>query len=102
MSMQEHIAAKLDQAFTPSYLAVENESYMHNVPKGAETHFKVVMSYTGFEGQGLLARHKTVNAALAEELTRIHALSLHLYTPKEWEARQAKAPDSPLCRGGGH
>jgi hypothetical protein len=35
------IREKLADAFAPQYLDVINESYMHNVPKGAETHFKV-------------------------------------------------------------
>lgn len=35
------IREKLTEAFIPQHLDVLNESYMHNVPKGAETHFKV-------------------------------------------------------------
>jgi hypothetical protein len=35
------IRDKLQRAFEPAHLDVLNESYMHNVPKGAETHFKV-------------------------------------------------------------
>lgn len=35
------IRDKLQSAFQPAHLDVLNESYMHNVPKGAETHFKV-------------------------------------------------------------
>ena len=27
----------------PTHLEIINESYMHNVPKGSETHFKVVV-----------------------------------------------------------
>lgn len=34
------IREKLTLAFSPQHLDVLNESYMHNVPKGAETHFK--------------------------------------------------------------
>jgi stress-induced morphogen len=35
------IREKLAAAFQPFHLDVLNESYMHNVPKGSETHFKV-------------------------------------------------------------
>jgi len=38
------ITDKLKKAFQPlTHLQVLNESYMHNVPKGSETHFKVVV-----------------------------------------------------------
>jgi len=37
------IFAKLTQAFTPVHLEVLNESHMHAVAKGSETHFKVVV-----------------------------------------------------------
>lgn len=39
--MATRIRSKLLDSFTPQHLEVWNESYMHNVPKGAETHFKV-------------------------------------------------------------
>lgn len=35
------IREKLQAAFSPDHLDVLNESYMHSVPKGSETHFKV-------------------------------------------------------------
>ena len=35
-------------------MEVMNESYMHNVPKGSETHFKVVVVSPKFEGQPLI------------------------------------------------
>lgn len=37
------IRKKLTECFVPKHVDVVNESYMHNVPKGAETHFKVVV-----------------------------------------------------------
>ena len=36
------IETKLTEAFKPIHLDIINESYMHNVPKGSETHFKVL------------------------------------------------------------
>ena len=30
--------------FNPTVLNILNESYMHNVPEGAESHFKLVLS----------------------------------------------------------
>jgi BolA protein len=49
----------------------------------------------------LLARHRTINAILADELANhIHALAIHAYTPAEFDERQAQAPASPSCLGG--
>lgn len=48
---------------------VLNESSGHNVPKGSETHFKVVVISDAFDGQKLIARHRMVNSILADELS---------------------------------
>lgn len=80
---------------------VLNESYMHNVPKGAETHFKVILVAQAFEGKMLLARHRVVNALLDAELKcGVHALSIVAKTPGEWAASSGAVPPSPQCRGG--
>ncbi len=41
--LQEVIETKLHNAFQPDYLKVLNESYMHNVAPGSESHFKVIV-----------------------------------------------------------
>jgi len=100
MSLAQIIETKLTQALAPSHLEVINESHRHNVPPNSETHFKVIVVSGQFAGQRLLARHRAVNQALAEELAAgVHALAMHTYTPEEWQAEGA-APDSPECRGG--
>ncbi|MFM2590791.1 transcriptional regulator BolA [Vibrio sp. TBV020] len=99
--LQEVIETKLNEAFAPIELKVINESYMHNVPAGSESHFKVVIVSEKFEGQRLIARHRQVNQTLADELANhIHALSMHTYTAQEWQAQNGLAPDSPMCLGG--
>ena len=47
-SIENSIKKLLIDAFSPSILSINNESYMHNVPKDSESHFKVVLavSYT--------------------------------------------------------
>jgi BolA protein len=101
LSIQDTINAKLDQRFDLKHLDVVNESGNHNVPPGSETHFKVVMVSTDFEGARLIARHRAVNEALADELAGgVHALALHTYTPQEWQDRFGNAPMSPPCLGG--
>ena len=80
-----------------------NESANHSVPRGSESHFKVVLVATEFEGQRLIARHRRVNGVLADELANsIHALALHTYTEAEWRERFGAAPMSPPCLGGSH
>ena len=41
MSMKQTIESKLGEALSPSHLVVKDESHMHNVPDGAESHFNV-------------------------------------------------------------
>ncbi|OOE37087.1 BolA family transcriptional regulator [Salinivibrio kushneri] len=101
MKIQTQITEKLTQAFAPVHLDVRNESDMHNVPEGSESHFKVVVVSDDFAGKRLIQRHRAINTTLADELANdIHALAIHTYTPEEWQ-EQANAPDSPACRGGG-
>ena len=100
MSMQQTITSKLEDALSPEHLEVINESHMHNVPEGSESHFKVVIVSDAFKDKMLVARHRMVNKALEDELKGgIHALALHTLTMEEWFAK-GKAPESPPCEGG--
>ena len=100
MSIQDQINERLQSRFELHHLEVVNESHMHNVPEGSETHFKVVVVSDAFDGKMLLARHRLVNKALADELDGgIHALALHTMTMQEW-FEKGKAADSPPCEGG--
>ncbi|MEL0106080.1 MAG: BolA/IbaG family iron-sulfur metabolism protein [Rhodospirillaceae bacterium] len=101
MSVQTTIEAKITEALAPSHLEVINESHMHSVPPGSESHFKVVIVTDGFEGQLLIARQQKVNGILADELNGpVHALTMQTLTPSEWEDRGGVVPDSPDCLGG--
>jgi len=53
-----------------------------------------------FEGKMLIARHRMINAALADELQQIHALALHTMTPDEYLEKAGIVADSPQCEGG--
>lgn len=100
--IREQIEEKLRTAFSPAYLEVHDESYRHNVPAGAESHFKVVIVSDSFIDQRFLARHRAIYGVLSEELAgSVHALALHSYTLKEWESLQDTVPASPNCRGAG-
>ena len=106
MNTQETITKKLNDAFSPEHLEVVNESFMHNVPEGSESHFKVTIVSDEFHSKMLVARHRLVNKVLADELQKeqsdggIHALALHTLTMEEW-FEKGKVPDSPECLGGG-
>ncbi len=67
--VEGRITSKLEAAFSPTHLEVLNESDAHNVPRGSETHFKVIVVSEGFAGVGPLDRHRLVNGALADELS---------------------------------
>ncbi len=83
--MQQTITSKLEQALSPQHLEVINESHMHNVPDGSESHFKVVIVSDGFKDKMLVARHRLVYKALEHELKGgIHALALHSLTMEVW------------------
>ena len=102
MDRKATIEEKLAAAFSPLHLEVVDESYMHSVPEGAQSHFKVTLVAEAFAGEPPVARHRRVNQVLAQELAGgIHALALHTLTPEEWFAKGGKAPDSPPCLGGG-
>lgn len=106
MNTQETITKKLNDAFSPEHLEVVNESSMHNVPEGSESHFKVTIVSDDFQNKMLIARHRLVNQVLADELQKeqaeggIHALALHTLTMEEW-FEKGNVPDSPECLGGG-
>ena len=102
MKIQNNIEKKLLSHFNPQHLDVINESAMHNVPAGSESHFKVVIVTPMFGGERLIKRHRAVNAILKEELANdIHALALHTYTQEEWHSLYGAFPTSPNCLGGG-
>ena len=101
MSIQSIIEQKLADEFKIEFLQVENESHMHNVAPGSESHFKVTIVSDSFNDQMLIKRHRMVNKALQQEIQQIHALALHTLTPDEWQARAGNVADSPACRGGG-
>ena len=98
---RDRISQKLEQAFSPEHLQVEDESSNHSVPRGAESHFRCEVVSSQFNGLGKLSRHRLVNEALKEEFSSgLHALSLHLYTADEW--KDAEPSLSPACASSKH
>ena len=86
MTRTEEIRTRLDAAFAPTELVVEDESERHRghagYQEGGESHFKVRLRSAAFAGQSRIARHRAVHDALGADLvSAIHALSLDLDTP---------------------
>lgn len=92
----------LERELKPIHLEIVNESYMHNVQKGSETHFKVLVVSEKFESlKSLVQRHRLVNKLVQDELKDDfpHAFSIVAKLPKEY-SDEYKLETSPNCRGG--
>src|ERR1700733_8577641 len=88
MRTQNVITEKLQQAFAPESLRVEDESHRHEGHAGhrpgGETHFRLYIVAEAFRGKGRIERHRLINKALADELAGgVHALAIHAAAPGE-------------------
>jgi len=88
MAMTDTIRARLTEALAPVHLAVQDDSHLHaghaGARPGGESHFTVEIVSERFAGLNRVARHRLVNAALAEELkSAIHALAIRAKAPGE-------------------
>lgn len=104
MILETSIREKLQTAFAPEHLEIENESRKHHRPAGAETHFRVVVVSAKFEGQSRVDRQRLVMNLFDQEREQgLHALALRTWTPTEWAENQNKLTmKSPTCTGHNH
>lgn len=86
----DSIKQKLEKAFNPSQLEVQDQSYLHAGHGGAaehsaafpekdmtdETHIHVIITSEAFAGLSRLAKHRAVLDELSDEIDRLHAISL--------------------------
>ncbi|MFQ5743180.1 MAG: BolA family protein [Acidobacteriota bacterium] len=99
MSQRAAIEAKIRGAFAPTHLEVIDESSMHSVPQGSESHFRLLIVSDWFEGRSQIDRHRAVYEILADEMSDlIHALGLQTMTSSEWA--HGSIAQSPGCLGG--
>jgi len=84
------MASKLEAAFGPSRLEIEDQSHQHaghahtHDLREGETHFAVLIVAEGFRGQNRVQRQRQIYKILAEELADgVHALALTALTPEE-------------------
>ncbi|HEX8415985.1 MAG TPA: BolA family protein [Methylobacterium sp.] len=87
-TMKDWIAETLIVALTPSHLDVVDESHLHAGHSGSreagETHFRLDVVSTAFEGKSRIERHRMVNGLLDEAFRRgLHALALKARAPSE-------------------
>ncbi len=88
MSVAASMHAKLTDVFEPVHLAVVDESRLHAGHVGArpegETHFRVEIVATAFDGISRVERQRMVYRVLKDELgDRVHALALRTLSPSE-------------------
>jgi len=102
VKIETTIRQKIEEAFEPEYYELENESSKHSVPKGSETHFRLLVVSEKFAGLSRIDRQRQVNQILENEMkSGVHALSQRALTPEEWEKTKDSFPMvSPACRGG--
>lgn len=88
MSLEQRMREKLMIALEPSRLDVVNESELHaghrSSPGTGESHFRLLIVSSRFEGKSRLDRHRLVNDAVSAELEAgVHALAMKTLTPEE-------------------
>lgn len=81
MNLREIMISKLEAAFNPQLLEVTDESESHRGHggwrEGGETHFRIKIISTAFDGMSRVAMHRAVNDCLADELAAgVHALAI--------------------------
>ena len=94
--IEKKIINCLNENFKLASLKIVNESFMHNVPEGSESHFKIVIVSDNFIKKSLIQRHKEIYKALGEIMNDIHALSIHAFDNTEFELNPMIL-DSPQC-----
>lgn len=94
--IEKKIINSLNENFKLASLKIVNESFMHNVPEGSESHFKIVIVSDNFIRKSLIQRHKEIYKALGEIMNDIHALSIHAFDNMEFELNPMIL-DSPQC-----
>ena len=78
----QHIIDRIRAAMPDAIVELEDLT-------GTKDHWRAVIVSAAFAGKALIARHRLVMAALAEEMKGpIHALTLDAMTPDEAAARK--------------
>ena len=95
-SIENKIINTLNESMNISLLKILDESYMHNVPEDAMSHFKIVIVSNDFSNLSQLQRHKLVYKHLGNIMDDIHALSIQSFNEVEFKLNPTIL-DSPEC-----
>ena len=95
-SIENKIINTLNESLNISSLKILNESYMHNVPEDAESHFKIVIVSNDFSNLSQIQRHKLVYKHLGNIMDDIHALSIQSFNEVEFKLNPTIL-NSPEC-----
>jgi stress-induced morphogen len=98
---ENRIKQKLQAAIQDAEVYLENESQNHSVPKGSETHFKLLIVSDQFTGLSKVARQRMVYSYLDSEFkSGLHALTIRAISFEERNNGQGENFVSPECLGG--
>jgi BolA protein len=95
-SIENKIINTLNECMNISSLKILNESFMHNVPEDAESHFKIVVVSNDFNNLSHIQRHKLIYKHLGTVMNDIHALSIQPFNEDEFKLNPIIL-DSPEC-----
>ena len=94
--IENQITEIINDKLSPSVLNIVNESFMHNVPTGSESHFKLIIVSDAFKGLSNVKRHQLVYRSLDKIMDEIHALSIYAFDENEYNENPVVI-DSPNC-----
>ena len=94
--IENQITDIINDKLSPSVLNIVNESFMHNVPTGSESHFKLIIVSDAFKDLSNVNRHQLVYRSLDKIMDEIHALSIYAFDENEYNENPVVI-DSPNC-----
>jgi len=84
---QEEIQLRLEKAFKPELLVVEDEGHLHAGHEGAKDgrgHFRVHIVSAAFNDLNMIARHRAIYQQMGTLMeTDIHALAIEAFASNE-------------------
>lgn len=91
--VSQAIRDRLTAALAPGELEIIDESAQHaghaGTRPGGDTHFRIRVVASAFQGRSRVERQRLVYAALAQEIAGgVHALALTTLTPEEAAAKR--------------
>lgn len=91
---QKALEEKLQAAFAPFFMKLENESHLHAGHAGVQekggSHYSLVLVSDRFLGKNRVERQRMVYETLQEEMENsdrdgLHALRMKVYSIDEWQ-----------------